>query len=60
MDDTEEAYSLKPPALTDSEHDSESEVGPDENDDPLITTLGKERSKVMEVSDITVEKVVKI
>ena len=60
VDDADEAYSLRPPALTDSEHDSESEVGPDENDDPLITTLGKEGPRVMKVSDIPVEKVIKI
>ena len=56
MDDADEAYSLRPPALTDPEHDTESKVGPDENNDPLVITLGKERSKVLEVSERPPEK----
>ena len=56
MDDSAGAYNLKPPALTDSEYDSESGVGSDANDDPLMTAVDKEGPRIMEDPDILLEK----
>ena len=60
MDDTAGAYNLKPSALTDSEYDSESDVGSDANDDPLMTTVDKDGSRITKDPDILVDKKVKV
>ena len=55
MDDSAGAYNLKPPALTDSEYDSESDVESDTNDGPLMTTVFKEGLWFAKNSDVLVE-----
>ena len=60
MNDSAEAYNLKPPALTDSEYDSESDVGSDADDDPLVTTVDKDGPRITKDPDILVDKKIKV
>ena len=60
MNDSAGTYNLKPPAVTDLEYESESDVESDANDDPLMTTVDKDGPRIAKDPDILVDKKVKV